>query len=45
VDTAFTLSGTHIMPVFDAALRHDLPFVAVVGNDSRWNAEYHTMAR
>ena len=25
---------------FDTALRHGLGFVAVVGNDARWNAEY-----
>ena len=24
---------------FETALRHDAPFVAVVGNDARWNAE------
>ena len=31
--------GYHAME-FDTALRYQLPFVAVVGNDSRWNAEY-----
>jgi acetolactate synthase-1/2/3 large subunit len=25
---------------FETAVRHDLPFVCVVGNDARWNAEY-----
>ena len=25
---------------FDTAVRHNLPFVAIVGNDARWNAEY-----
>ena len=25
---------------FDTAVRHKLPFVLVVGNDARWNAEY-----
>ena len=25
---------------FDTAVRHNLPFVLVVGNDARWNAEY-----
>jgi acetolactate synthase-1/2/3 large subunit len=36
--------GFH-MAEFDTALRHDLPFVAVVGNDSRWNAEYQIQLR
>ena len=31
--------GFH-MAEFDTAVRHHLPFVAVVGNDSCWNAEY-----
>ena len=31
--------GFHIAE-FDTALRYGLPFVAVVGNDARWNAEY-----
>lgn len=25
---------------FDTAVRYDLPFVLIVGNDARWNAEY-----
>ncbi|MEO8441378.1 MAG: thiamine pyrophosphate-binding protein [Betaproteobacteria bacterium] len=25
---------------FDTAVRHKLPFVLIVGNDARWNAEY-----
>jgi acetolactate synthase-1/2/3 large subunit len=25
---------------FDTAIRNNLPFIAVVGNDSTWNAEY-----
>ncbi len=25
---------------FDTAVRHGLPFIAIVGNDVRWNAEY-----
>ncbi|HEY5637570.1 MAG TPA: thiamine pyrophosphate-binding protein [Burkholderiales bacterium] len=25
---------------FDTAVRHRLPFAAVIGNDARWNAEY-----
>jgi acetolactate synthase-1/2/3 large subunit len=36
--------GFH-MAEFDTALRHDLPFVAVVGNDSRWNAEHQIQLR
>jgi acetolactate synthase-1/2/3 large subunit len=31
--------GFH-MAEYDTAVRHHLPFVAVVGNDSCWNAEY-----
>ena len=30
---------------FDTAVRYDLPFVAVVGNDSAWNAEYQIQLR
>lgn len=30
---------------FDTALRYDLPIVAVVGNDARWNAEYQLQLR
>ncbi len=30
---------------FDTALRHDAPFLAVVGNDARWNAEYQIQLR
>lgn len=30
---------------FDTAVRYDLPFVAVVGNDARWNAEYQIQVR
>jgi len=29
----------------DTALRHDLPLVAVVGNDARWNAEHTLQVR
>ena len=36
--------GFH-MAEFDTALRHSLPFVAVVGNDSRWNAEHQIQLR
>ena len=31
--------GFHVAE-FDTAVRHKLPFVAIVGNDARWNAEY-----
>ena len=31
--------GYHAME-FDTALRYNLPIIAVVGNDARWNAEY-----
>jgi acetolactate synthase-1/2/3 large subunit len=30
---------------FDTAVRHGAPFVAVVGNDARWNAEYQIQLR
>ncbi|HSD52818.1 MAG TPA: thiamine pyrophosphate-binding protein [Burkholderiales bacterium] len=30
---------------FDTAVRYDLPFVAVVGNDARWNAEHQIQLR
>jgi acetolactate synthase-1/2/3 large subunit len=30
---------------FDTAARHQLPFVAVVGNDATWNAEYQIQLR
>ena len=29
----------------DTAVRHGLPFVCVVGNDERWNAEYQIQLR
>lgn len=32
-------TGFHIAE-FDTAVRYGLPFVAVIGNDARWNAEY-----
>ncbi|MGO4326396.1 thiamine pyrophosphate-binding protein [Cupriavidus sp. 2TAF22] len=32
-------TGFHVAE-FDTAVRYGLPFVAVVGNDARWNAEY-----
>jgi acetolactate synthase-1/2/3 large subunit len=36
--------GFH-MAEFDTAVRHGLPFVAVVGNDGRWNAEHQIQLR
>lgn len=36
--------GFHAME-FDTAVRHELPFIAVVGNDAAWNAEYQIQLR
>lgn len=36
--------GFHSME-FDTAVRYQLPFVAVVGNDATWNAEYQIQLR
>jgi acetolactate synthase I/II/III large subunit len=36
--------GFH-MAEFETAIRHNLPFVAVIGNDGRWNAEYQIQKR
>ena len=36
--------GFHAME-FDTAVRYQLPFVAVVGNDAAWNAEYQIQMR
>ncbi|HEV7410438.1 MAG TPA: thiamine pyrophosphate-binding protein [Bradyrhizobium sp.] len=36
--------GFH-MAEFDTAVRYDLPLIAVVGNDARWNAEYQIQLR
>jgi len=36
--------GFH-MAEFDTAVRCNLPFIAVVGNDARWNAEYQIQLR
>lgn len=36
--------GFHAAEI-DTAVRHRLPFVAVVGNDARWNAEYQIQLR
>ncbi len=30
---------------FDTAVRYGLPFVAIIGNDARWNAEYQIQLR
>lgn len=37
-------SGFHLSE-FDTAVRYDLPFVAVIGNDACWNAEYQIQLR
>ena len=37
-------AGFHFMEL-ETALRADLPFVAVVGNDARWNAEHQIQLR
>jgi acetolactate synthase I/II/III large subunit len=36
--------GFHIAE-FDTAMRYGLPFVSVIGNDARWNAEYQIQLR
>jgi acetolactate synthase I/II/III large subunit len=36
--------GFHCSEI-DTAIRYQLPFVAIVGNDSRWNAEYQIQVR
>ncbi len=36
--------GFHISE-FDTAMRYGLPFVSVIGNDARWNAEYQIQLR
>ena len=36
--------GFH-MAEFDTAVRYNLPIIAVVGNDARWNAEYQIQLR
>ena len=36
--------GFHIAEI-DTAVRYGLPFVAVIGNDARWNAEYQIQLR
>jgi len=36
--------GFH-MAEFDTAVRYDLPIIAIIGNDARWNAEYQIQLR
>lgn len=36
--------GFH-MAEFDTAVRYNLPIIAVIGNDARWNAEYQIQLR
>lgn len=36
--------GFHIAE-YDTAMRYGLPFVSVIGNDARWNAEYQIQLR
>jgi acetolactate synthase-1/2/3 large subunit len=36
--------GFHMAEI-ETAVRHDLPYVAVVGSDCRWNAEYNIQVR
>lgn len=36
--------GFHLME-FDTAVRYNLPFIAVVGNDATWNAEFQIQIR
>jgi acetolactate synthase-1/2/3 large subunit len=36
--------GFHCAEI-DTAVRYGLPYVAVVGNDARWNAEYQIQVR
>jgi acetolactate synthase-1/2/3 large subunit len=36
--------GFHGMEI-DTAVRHNIPFIAVVGNDAMWNAEYQIQLR
>ncbi len=37
-------AGFHIME-YDTAVRYDIPFVAVLGNDAAWNAEFQIQLR
>ena len=37
-------AGFHFME-YETALRENLPFVAIIGNDAKWNAEYQIQVR
>ena len=37
-------AGFHIME-YDTAVRYDIPFIAVLGNNAAWNAEYQIQIR
>ena len=37
-------AGFHLSE-FDTAVRHGIPFLAVIGNDARWNAEHQIQMR
>jgi acetolactate synthase-1/2/3 large subunit len=37
-------AGFHVME-YDSAVRYDIPFIAVLGNDAAWNAEYQIQLR
>lgn len=37
-------AGFHVME-YDTAVRYDIPFVAVLGNDAAWNAEFQIQLR
>jgi acetolactate synthase-1/2/3 large subunit len=37
-------AGFHLSE-FETAVRNNLPFVAIIGNDARWNAEYQIQLR
>ncbi|SHH02036.1 thiamine pyrophosphate-binding protein [Marivita hallyeonensis] len=47
--TVFALMGDGTvgfhLPEFETAVREDLPFVAVIGNDQSWNAEHQIQLR
>jgi acetolactate synthase-1/2/3 large subunit len=37
-------AGFHLTE-FDTAVRYNLPFIGIIGNDARWNAEYQIQMR
>ena len=37
-------AGFHFME-YETAIREELPFVAIIGNDAKWNAEYQIQVR